>query len=77
MYQLHTEKQIKYFGEVIRLHNDEGMCARKISRIIPIGHTTVSRWIAIFAAEKRLNTAQMKVKKVHPIFRVMRQSCSA
>ena len=52
MYNLHTEKQRKYFSEVIRLHYEEGYGEDRISKIIPIGHSTVSRWIAIFAKEK-------------------------
>ena len=52
MYNLHTEKQRKYFSEVIRLHYEEGYGEDRIARIIPIGHSTVSRWIAIFAKEK-------------------------
>lgn len=52
MYHLHTEKQRKYFSEVIRLHYEEGLGKDKISRLLPIGPTTVSRWIAIFAKEK-------------------------
>ena len=52
MYQLHTEKQRKYFAEVIRLHYEEGYGEDRIARILPIGHSTVSRWIAIFAKEK-------------------------
>ena len=52
MYILHTEKQLKYFNEVIRLHYKEGYGEDRIAKIIPVGHTTVSRWIAIFANEK-------------------------
>jgi transposase len=52
MYQLHTEKQRKYFAEAIRLHYEEGYGEDRIAKILPIGHTTVSRWIAIFAKEK-------------------------
>ena len=52
MYRLHTEKQLKYFDEVIRLHYEEGYCEDRISQLLPIGHTTASRWIAIFAKEK-------------------------
>lgn len=52
MYQLHTEKQLKYFKEVIRLHYEEGYGEDRIAKILPIGHTTASRWIAIFAREK-------------------------
>ena len=52
MCHLHTEKQLKYFDEVIRLHYEEGYGEDRISQLLPIGHTTVSRWIAIFAKEK-------------------------
>lgn len=59
MYQLHTEKQLKYFEEVIRLHYEEGYGEDRIAKILPIGHTTASRWIAIFAREKE-NTIYIK-----------------
>lgn len=52
MYLLHTEKQRQYFDEVIRLHYEEGYGENRISKLLPIGHTTASRWIAIFAKEK-------------------------
>ena len=52
MYQLHTEKQRKYFAEAIRLHYEEGYGSDRIERILPVGHSTISRWIAIFAREK-------------------------
>ncbi len=52
MYRLHTAKQLQYFDEVIRLHYEEGYGKDRISQLLPIGHTTASRWIAIFAKEK-------------------------
>jgi len=52
MYLLHTEKQLKYFEEAIRLHYEEGYGEDRIAKVLPIGHSTVSRWIAIFAKEK-------------------------
>lgn len=52
MYRLHTEKQLKYFDDVIRLHYEEGYGEDRISQLLPISHTTASRWIAIFAKEK-------------------------
>ena len=57
---LHTKKQQKYFKEVIRLHYEQGYGEDRISRILPIGHATVSRWIAIFAAEKGNKSVQMR-----------------
>lgn len=52
MYVLKTEKQLKYFDEVIRLHFEEGYGEDRISSILPVGHTTVSRWISIFVSSK-------------------------
>lgn len=52
MYRLHTAKQLQYFDEVIRLHYEEGYGEDRISQLLPISHTTASRWIAIFAKEK-------------------------
>ena len=64
MYKLHTEKQCKYFNEVIRLHYEEGYGEDRIAKIIPIGHSTASRWIAIFAKEKGKTTMVRKTHKV-------------
>ena len=63
MYQLHTAKQLKYFDEVIRLHYDEGYGEDRISQILPIGHTTASRWIAIFAREKGIISGTNVMRK--------------
>jgi transposase len=60
---LHTKKQQQYFKEVIRLHYEKGYGEQRISRIIPIGHATVSRWIAIFASEKEAKSVQMPKTK--------------
>jgi transposase len=63
MYQLHTEKQLRYFDEVIRLHYECGYGEDRIAKLLPLGHTTVSRWIAIFARENP-QEATMKRPKV-------------
>ena len=52
MYQLHTEKQQKYFKEVIRLHYEEGYGENQIAGIIPIDHAAAAKRIAILAREK-------------------------
>ena len=48
-----TRKQELYFDEVIRLRQEFGYGEDRISKILPIGHTTVSRWLGIFAAEQQ------------------------
>ncbi|MEG2219593.1 MAG: transposase [Muribaculaceae bacterium] len=66
-----TTKQKLYLEEVLRLHREKGYGEDRISRIIPIGHTTVSRWITKFATANHQNLVQMKknesrVKEVVP-----------
>jgi len=61
---LHTKKQKAYFKEVIRLHYEKGYGEDRISRILPIGHTTVSRWVSIFAAENDKKSVQMPKSKL-------------
>ena len=54
MWKYNCEKRNKYYDEVIRLYTQEGIGCTKISRIIPVGETTISRWIRNFAAENNL-----------------------
>ena len=51
MYKLKTTLQLRYFDEVIRLHYEKGYGKDRIASILPVGRTTASRWIAIFASE--------------------------
>lgn len=60
MIVLRTEKQKQYFYEVMKLHFERGFGEDKIARILPLGHTTVSRWIAKFASEQAKTSGTMK-----------------
>ena len=62
--QLHTKKQKQYFEEVIRLHDEKGYGEDRISRILPTGHSTVSGWTGIFAAENDKKSVQMPKSKL-------------
>ena len=44
-----------YFNEAIRLWYDEGLSSPKISKIIPVGHSTIERWVAKFAFENNIS----------------------
>jgi len=57
--ELRTKKQVLYFNEVIRLHYELGYGEDRIARILPIGHTTASRWIRIFAVENSVQSVKM------------------
>jgi transposase len=63
MYHLHTAKQLKYFDEVIRLHYEEGYGEDRIEQVLPVSHSTASRWIAIFAREKGKITGTNDMRK--------------
>ena len=65
MYKLKTTKQLKDFDEVIRLHYEEGYGEDRIASILPVGHTTVSRWIAIFASQQ--GEVPRRNEKVEPM----------
>ncbi len=54
-----TKLQEKYFDEVIRLRQEFGYGEDRISRILPIGHSTVSRWIRIFTDRTKKESAAM------------------
>jgi len=64
--KLKTQKQRKYLEEVLRLHREKGYGEGRISRILPIGHATVSRWIAIFGAENDEKSVRMSKTKKQP-----------
>jgi dsDNA-binding SOS-regulon protein len=64
---LHTKKQELYYDEVIRLHREYGYGEGRISKILPIGHATISRWIAIFVAENKEISVRMKKQKPHRV----------
>ena len=60
---LQTKKQKLYYDEVIRLHREYGYGEGRISKILPIGHATISRWIAIFVSENKEKSVRMKKQK--------------
>jgi len=64
MYKPQTKKQELYFDEVIRLHYEKGYGEDRISAIIPVGHSTVYRWIRIFAAGKEKEKGIMPETKI-------------
>ncbi len=61
--QMRSKKQLDYFSEVIRLRYVQGYGPKRISSILPIGHATVSRWIAIFAEKNKDKAIQMPRSK--------------
>lgn len=60
MWKYNCEKRNKYYDEVIRLYTQEGLGSTKISRIIPVGRTTILSWIRSFADE---NQVQIVMKR--------------
>ena len=56
-------KEEMYYEEVIRLHEEKGYGAHKIAEILPVGHSTVWRWIRKFAAGNKVKTEAMASTK--------------
>ena len=66
MWKYNCKKRNQYYDEVIRLYTEEGMGRSKISRIIPVGETTISRWIRNFAAENEVKVSMRKKTSTSP-----------
>ena len=69
---LHTKKQLLYFGEVIRLHFEEGLKERRISARVPVSETTIKRWITQYQVSTnpsqfnlKISSLDLKIKKMH------------
>jgi len=60
---LHTQKQQKYYNQVIDLYFKGGYGARRIAKMLSISHNTVYSWIAIFAEENNISTSVRMNKK--------------
>lgn len=65
MWKYNSKKRSKYYDEVIRLHQ-EGLGCSKISRIIPVGKTTISNWISNFALENPTSNAMQRKSSASP-----------
>lgn len=66
MWKHNCEKGNKYYDEVIRLYNQEGLGCTRISQFIPVGETTISRWIRIFADEKQSQVVMKRKSSINP-----------
>lgn len=65
MWKYKSKKREKYYNEVIRLYTEEKLGCVKISRIIPVGDSTISRWISTFAVENQSSTRMSKTTPSH------------
>jgi hypothetical protein len=59
----YTKKQEQYLAEILRLHHEKGYGELRISRIIPTGHSPVSRWLSIFAPKNNRHCVKMQKQK--------------
>ena len=53
MWKYNCKKRNQYYDAAIRLYIHENMGGRKISKIIPVSESTISRWIRNFTAETK------------------------
>lgn len=65
MWKYNCEKRNKYYDEVIRLYTQDGLGRTKISRIIPVGETIISRWIRNFASENQVKVIMKRRTFIH------------
>ena len=55
-----------YFSQVISLYQDERMGVRRISQIVPVSSSTISKWIRTFVAQNPEITSERMKKSVKP-----------
>ena len=60
MFKYNCAKRTKYYDDVIRLHTQEGMGQKRISKIIPVSESTIKRWIRNFVRETKVKEVVMK-----------------
>ena len=53
MWKYNCKKRNQYYDAAIRLYIHENMGGRKISKIIPVSESIISRWIRNFTAETK------------------------
>ena len=53
MWKYNCKKRNQYYDAAIRLYIHEKMSGRKISKIIPVSESIISRWIRNFTAETK------------------------
>lgn len=65
MFIYQTEKRGKYYDQVIEIYRKTGYTAYRISKLnkVPVGASTIMRWIANFVAENGENTPQEDMRK--------------
>ncbi len=54
------DNQAKYYDEVMRLYFEEGMGSLRITHLVPVGRTTILRWIRNFVSENPEYRYQMQ-----------------
>ena len=60
MWKYNSKKRDKYYNEVIRLYTEEKLGCVKISRIVPIGESTISRWVSTFVSANQSSVCMAK-----------------
>ena len=65
MRRYNSEKRNKYYDEVICLYTQEGLGSSKISRIIPVGRTTITSWIRNLADENEVQVVMKRKSSIH------------
>ena len=61
-----TQKQQKYYGQVVELHQKTGMTAVRIAKLglFPVDRVTIARWITKFASDPSNKDPQAMAKSI-------------
>ena len=66
MFIYRTSLRDQYYEEAVNLYVKEGLSIRGISKIIPVGKSTIAKWIANFANDYPQEAPIMKKRSIKP-----------
>lgn len=66
MFVYRTSLRDQYYEQAVNLFYKEGLSYRNIAQIIPVGKSTIAKWIANFAKDSPQETPIMKRRSIKP-----------
>lgn len=66
MFVYRTSLRDQYYEQAVNLFYKEGLSYRHIAQIIPVGKSTIAKWIANFAVDYPQEASIMKKRSIKP-----------
>lgn len=66
MFVYRTSLRDQYYEQAVNLFYKEGLSYRNIAQIIPVGKSTIAKWIANFAKDSPQEAPIMKRRSIKP-----------